>query len=96
MEDFLQLGVVRPSWNKFNHPIYVITKLDRGLRIIHYCWAINQETLLEPSSMKNIQDNMDDLSQAGSKIFKKIDLTSGFWQMFFNPECCQYATFTLP
>jgi hypothetical protein len=46
--------------------------------------------------MKNIQDNMDDLSQAGSKIFKKIDLTSGFWQMFFNPECCQYATFTLP
>ncbi len=38
--------------------------------------------------MKNLQD-----SRAGSKLFSKIDLTSGFWQMFLNPEC---RKFTLP
>ncbi len=60
---------------------------------MHNFGAINKETLLEPNSMKNLQDSMEDLSRAGSKLFSKIDLTSGFWQMFLNPEC---RKFTLP
>ena len=63
---------------------------------MHDFRAINQETLLEPYSMKNIQDSMEDLSRAGSKLFSKIDLTSGFWQMFLNPDCRKYTAFTLP
>jgi hypothetical protein len=47
---------------------------------VHNFRAINQETLLEPYSMKNLQDSMEDLSSTGSKLFSKIDLTSGFWQ----------------
>ncbi len=39
---------------------------------------------------------MEDLSRAGYKLFLKIDLTSGFWQMFLNPECTKYMAFTLP
>ena len=62
---------------------------------MHDFRAINTETLLEPYSMKNLQDIMEDLSRARSKLFSKIDLTSGFWQMFLNPECRKY-TFTLP
>jgi hypothetical protein len=34
--------------------------------------------LLEPYSMQNLQDSMEDLSRAWSKLFSKIDLTSGF------------------
>ncbi len=63
---------------------------------MHNFRAINQETLLEPYSLKNLQDSMEDLSRAGSKLFSKIDLTSGFWQMFLNPECRKYTAFTLP
>jgi hypothetical protein len=63
---------------------------------VHDFQAINQETLLEPYSMKNLQDSMEDLSRAGSKLFLKIDLTSGFWQMFLNPECRKYMAYTLP
>jgi hypothetical protein len=62
---------------------------------VHDIQAINQETLLEPYSMKNLQDSREDLSRAGSKLFSKIDLTSGFWQMFLNPECRKYTAFTL-
>ncbi len=39
---------------------------------------------------------MEDLKRAGSKLFSKIDLTSGFWQMFLNLECRKYTAFTLP
>jgi hypothetical protein len=46
--------------------------------------------------MKNLQDSMEDLKRAGSKLFSKIDLTSGFWQMFLNLECRKYTAFTLP
>ncbi len=86
VEELLKLGVVRPSRSKFNNPIYLVSRFDGGLRIVHDFRAINQETLLEPYSMKNLQDSMEDLSRAGSKLFSKIDLTSGFWQMFLNPE----------
>ena len=96
MEELLKLGVVRPSLSKFNNSIYKVSRPDGGLRVIHDFRAINQETLLEPYSMKNIQDSMKDLSGAGSKLFSKIDLTSGFWQMFLNPECQKYTAFTLP
>jgi hypothetical protein len=96
VEELLKLGVVRPSRSKFNNPIYVVSRSYGGLRIVHDIRAINQETLLEPYSMKNLQDSMEDLSRAGSKLFSKIDLTSGFWQMFLNPECRKYTAFTLP
>ena len=46
--------------------------------------------------MRNLQGIMEDLSQAGAKLFIKIDLTSGFWQMFLNPECQKYTAFPLP
>ncbi len=96
MEELLKLGVVRPSQSQFNNLIYEVSRPDGGLRVIHDFQAKNQETLLEPYSMKNIQDSMKDLSGAGSKLFSKIDLTSGFWQMFLNPECQKYIAFTLP
>jgi hypothetical protein len=96
IEELLKLGVVRPFRSKFNNPIYVVSRSNRGLRIVHDFRAINQKTLLEPYSMKNLQDSMDDLSRTGSKLFSKIDLTSGFWQMFLNPECRKYNAFTLP
>ena len=96
MEEPLKLGVVRSSQSKFNNSIYEVSRPDGGLRVIHDFRAINQETLLEPYSMQNLQDSMEDLSRAGSKLFSKIDLTSGFWQMFLNLECRKYIVFTLP
>jgi hypothetical protein len=58
VEDLLKLRVVRPSRSKFNNPIYVVSRSNRSLRIVHNFRAINKETLLEPNSMKNLQDSM--------------------------------------
>jgi hypothetical protein len=63
---------------------------------VHNFPAINQETLQEPYSMNSLQDSMEDLSRAGSKLFLRIDLTSGFWQIFLNPDCRKFMAFTLP
>jgi hypothetical protein len=43
VEDLLKLGVVRPSNSKSSNPIYVVSKPDRGLRVVHDFWAINQD-----------------------------------------------------
>jgi hypothetical protein len=87
IEDLLKLRVVWPCWSKFKNPIYVVTRPEGGLRVVHNFRAINQENMLEPFSMKNLPDSMEDLSRAWSKLFSKIDLTFRFWQMFLNPEC---------
>ena len=96
VEELLKLGVVRPSKSKFNSPIFVVKKKDGGLRIVQDFRAINQQTLVDKYSMRDVQECIDEIGRAGSTIFSTIDLTSGFWQMMLNPECRKYTAFTLP
>ena len=87
MEKLLKLGVVRPSQSKFNSPIFVVAKKDGGLRILQDFQAINQQTLVDKYSLRDVQECIDEIRRAGSTIFLTIDLTSEFWQMMLNPEC---------
>jgi hypothetical protein len=54
VEDLLKLGVVRPSRSKLNNQIYMVSRPDGGLRVVHDFRKINQETLLEPYSKNNL------------------------------------------
>ena len=96
VEDLLKMGVVRPSRSKFNTPIFVISKQGGGLRIVQDFRAINQNTQTDKYSLKDIQQCISDIGNAGSTVFSTLDLTSGFWQMMLNPECRKYTAFTLP
>jgi hypothetical protein len=96
VEELLKLGVVRPSNSKFNSPMFVVAKKDGGVRIVQDFWAINQQTMVDKYSMRDVQECIDKIGRAGSSIFSKIDLTSGFWQMMRSPECRKYTDFTIP
>jgi hypothetical protein len=96
VEEFLQLGVVRPCNSKFNSPMFLMAKKDGGIQIVQEFQAINQKTMVDKYSMRDVQECIDKIGRAGSSIFSTIDLTSGFWQMMLNPECRKYATFMIP
>jgi hypothetical protein len=96
IEELLKLRVVRPSRSKFNSPIFVVNKKDRGMRIVQDFRAINQNTHVDKYSMQDVQECIDEIGRMGSTIFSTINLTSGFWQMMLNPECRKYTALTLP
>jgi hypothetical protein len=60
VEDLLNFGKNRPSWSKFNSTIYAFSKPIEGMRIVHDFGAINQETVMEPYSMKKLQESIED------------------------------------
>ena len=43
-----------------------------------------------------VQDCVDEIGLADSKVFSTIDLTSGFWQQSLEEESRQYTAFTVP
>ncbi len=96
VEELLKLGVVRPSTSKFNSPMFVVAKKDGCVQIVQDFRAINQQTMVDKYSMRDVQECIDEIGRAGSSIFSTIDLTSGFWQMMLSPECRKYTAFTIP
>jgi Reverse transcriptase (RNA-dependent DNA polymerase)/RNase H-like domain found in reverse transcriptase len=47
-------------------------------------------------SMKDVQECISEIGQAGSAIFTTLDLTSGFWQMALDLKSQPYTAFTVP
>ncbi len=46
--------------------------------------------------MKDVQECISEIRQAGSTVFTTLVLTSGFWQMALDPKSWPYTTFTVP
>jgi hypothetical protein len=78
VEELLKLGVVRPSNSKFNSPMFVVAKKDGGVRIVQDFRAINQQTMVDKCSMRDVLECINEIGRAGSSIFSTNDLTSGF------------------
>jgi hypothetical protein len=91
VEELLKLGVVRPSSIKFNSPMFVIAKKVEGVVIVQDLCAINQQTMLDKYSMRDVRECINEIGQAGSKNYSTIDMTSGFWQMMLSAECRNYT-----
>jgi hypothetical protein len=96
VEELLKLGVVRPSNSKFNSSMFVVAKKDGGVQIVQDLLAINQKTMVDKYSMRDVQEYFDTIGKAGSSFFSTMDLTSGFWQMILSQECRKYTAFTIP
>lgn len=96
VKEMLKLGCIRPTRSKFNSPIFVVPQMDGGLRIVQDFRALNQKTVNNQHSMKDIQEHIDDIGKTGSRVFSNLDLTSGLWQMLLNPESRKYTAFTVP
>ena len=73
VKEMLKLGCIRPTRSKFNSPIFVVPQKDGGLRIVQDFRALNQKTVNQQHSMKDIQEHIDEI---GKKWIKSI-LQSG-------------------
>jgi len=96
VQEWLKLGIVQPSTSRYNSPMFLVPKKDGGIRVVQDFRALNANSHDDRYSMKNISECIRDISRAGSTIFSKLDLTSGFWQMPLDEKSKHLTALTVP
>ena len=72
-------GFIRPSDSPYGAPVLFAPKKDSGLRFcIDYRW-LNKRTIRNWYPFLLLEEMLDRLG--GAKVFSKIGLNSGYWQM---------------
>ena len=79
IESMLDHGFVRPSDSPYGAPVLFVPKKDGSLRFcVDYRW-LNKKTVKNRYPLPLLEELFDRLGSA--KVFSKIDLWSGYWQM---------------
>jgi len=91
-QKMLKANIIRISRSSWSSPITPVAKNDGGTRLCIDFRKINK--LVEPDRfpMQRIDDILDRLQAA--KIFSKIDLKSGYWQIKLDPESIPKTAFS--
>ena len=79
IEENLAKGFIRPSESPWGAAVFFVKKKDGALRLVTDYRALNASTVKNKYPLPLIEDLFAKLS--GSKIFSKIDLTSGYNQI---------------
>ena len=83
IQSMLEHGFIRPSDSPYGSPVLFVPKKDGSLRFcIDYRW-LNKKTVRNRYPLPLLEELFDRLGNA--KVFTKIDLRSGYWQMPVKP-----------
>jgi len=79
LDGLLKDGKVSPSTSPYGAPVLFTKKKDCGFRMCIDYRALNSQTIKNRYALPRIDDLIDQLH--GAKVFSKIDLTGGYWQI---------------
>ena len=93
IEYMLKHGFIRPSDSPYGAPVLFAPKKDDGLCFcIDYRWQ-NKKTVKNRYPLPLLEEMFDRLGNA--KVFNKIDLKSGYWQILVRPGDVHKTTFKM-
>src|SRR3954467_166058 len=88
----LQKGFIQPSSSSWGAPVLFVEKKDRSQRLcIDYC-SLNEVTIKNKYPLPRINDPFDQLE--GARVFSKIDLRSGYFQLKIREQDIPKTAFT--
>ena len=91
IEMLLEHQFIRPSESPYGSPVLFIPKKDGGLRFcVDYRW-LNKKTIRNQYPLPLPEELFDRLG--GAKVFSKIDLKSGYWQIPVRSKDVQKMVF---
>ena len=80
-----------------NSPIFLVPKPHgHGMRAVPDFLEVNNASVPDLYTIREIRDSVDEIGLVGSKIFLTIDLTRGFWEQSLEESSRQYTAFTVP
>ena len=94
--DWLRAGVIEPCHSRYNTPIFVVPKKGGSRRFVLDYRNLNEASVDDRYSMKDVNECIGEIGRAGSTIFSTLDLTSGFYQLPLAKESRPLTAFTVP
>ena len=91
IKDQLAAGIIRPSTSATCSPVNLILKEDGSLRLTIDYRKVNNVTEPGLYPLPRIDDIIVGLSK--NKVFSKIDLANGYYQVKMHPDSIKYTTF---
>jgi Reverse transcriptase (RNA-dependent DNA polymerase)/RNase H-like domain found in reverse transcriptase/Integrase zinc binding domain/Chromo (CHRromatin Organisation MOdifier) domain/Aspartyl protease len=84
LDQLLKDGKISPSTSPYGAPVLFVKKKDGKLRMCIDYRALNSQTIQNRYALPRIDELFDRLH--GAKVFSKLDLTSGYYQIAVDPK----------
>ena len=84
LDQLLKDGKISPSTSPYGAPVLFVKKKDGKLRMCIDYRALNSQTIQNRYPLPRIDELFDRLH--GAKVFSKLDLTSGYYQIAIDPK----------
>jgi hypothetical protein len=84
LDQLLRDGKIRPSTSPYGAPVLFVKKKDGKLRMCIDYRALNSQTIQNGYASPRIDELFDRLH--GAKIFSKLDLMGGYYQIAIDPK----------
>jgi hypothetical protein len=88
----LDKGFIQQSSSSWGAPVLFVEKKDSSKRLVVDYRSLNEVTIKNKYPLHNINDLFDQLK--GGKVFSKIDLRSGYFQLKIREQDIAKTTFT--
>ena len=89
-------NVIEECSSPYNSPIFCVPKKGGGLRIVQDLREINKAAYEDKYAIRDVQECVDAIGKAHSRIFSTLDMASGFWQQNLDENSRDYTAFTIP
>ena len=91
LDDLLEAGHTEPSKSPYGAPVLSVGKKDGTIRLCADYRALNKLSVKKSYPLPRIDELLDQLQRA--TCFSKIDLRSGYYQVFISPEDVEKTAF---
>ena len=93
LQEMVEVGEIRSSFNPWASAVVLVRKKDGGLRFCIDLCKFNNRTVKNGYSLPQIEDTLDCLH--GPVWFSTLDLKSGYWQAELEEEAKPLTAFTM-
>ena len=87
-------GIIQKSTSEYSFPIVLVKKKDSTIRLCMDYRKLNNITKIDAEPIPSCENLILDMST--SKIFSKLDLTKGYWQVPMQVQSMHLTAFSTP
>ena len=94
---WMEAGIIQKTASRHNAPVFTVPKKGgHGLRTVLDYRMLNAASQPNYYSIRTIEQCIEEVGRAESKVFSALDLTNGYWQVPLRPSDKPFTAFTIP